>query len=683
MSNLFISDGTTTIYFAGTDAGRFKYTEFVPGVARAKGGGVWQESPVSDGRRLLSMYYDNIFDEIKFHVKPLPTDTDQDDVEADVNELLDMVRAANMYWASASGTPVHIGHQGKGETNTRYALIHFAEIPELRDINSIEWEQLHMLDLQLFIEHGHWQAQVPGSGTAVAISSGEDFNTIAHGWQTPTTEEIVHVANHHRIANISHIYRYDDSAGTYSSNLVSSTAFDLFPNPVALNDALRICSTAIADEGGVLNLIFDLLDAASGNMSISWQFYNGSSWSGMSPTGDASALQNTGISEVSLRPDAATWATGTFNSVTGFWIQAIVTQVGSGNVPTQQNRIVTSAVMPKIDIAASQVAGQLPSLFNMDFIGGGWNRMLVCRRLTSRGSNFTPYINLRATGNDQNQTGISVAVGSGAFAQEDTTEWINSVVGGSIGTDSTDADSSDFANVAKVTIDNTEAQSYNGYFRMALTGRATADPASTLFGRVRIKVAGDARSYIFPLNTNETDLGGSNDDVYLWNVGTVFIDTASVSAAATTRIEIFIDATHENGVGVHFYSAILMPVDEWSMEIALPLDQIGTDFTTPSTFPDDVGAGERAIASSILDPRRGQASAEIIDTNGDMVQRAVVRATTPGALEPGVAQSLYFLWWKTLIDEAGEIAYDTYNPFSICLVTVDKCERFLGSRGAA
>lgn len=681
MSQIFLSDGTTTVYFANDGAkGRFGYTEFVPKVPQAKGGGTWQESPVADGRRLLALYYDNVVDVIKFNLRGLPADTDQDDAQADMNELLSLVRQANTHWTSAMGNgQVYIGHKAKGETNTRYALVRFAEIPELGDLNSIEWEQLYMLDLTLIVEHGHWQDQVPGGDTAIAISSGEDYDSIAHGWQTPTSSEIVHVANHRRVANITHIFRFDDSAGTYSADLSESTAFDLFP-AVDANDALRICSSsAVTDAGGVTNLVFDIGTAASGG-SFSYQYYDGSTWQSMTVVDvvGSSALTATGIVSVALKPSGNTWNTGTFNSVTGYWIQLVIVQAMS-TVPAQQNRIITSAVMNGVQVAANQIGGTLPAGFTFDLTGGGFNRVLVARRKNARGTGFTPWINLRATGNDQNQSGITVAVGGGAFAQEDTTEWERSIVGASIGTDSTDATSASFAHVATVTIASTVAQDFSGYFRLSLTGRATAQPTGTLYARVRVAVAGDMRSYIAPLPVDFTNLG---DEAYLWTIGTVGIDTSSFVASTTNGIKIYVDATHENGVGLHFYSMSIMPVDEWTAEVALPLDQVLADITTPDSTIDTVENDYKLTATSVLDQTRGVATAEVYNASDVMIQRATVRAASVGAYEPATLQDFYFLFWKAVIDADSVETYNVYNCERTSMVTMSAVNRYLGSRGA-
>lgn len=163
---LRIADGTDHVDLLGPAAYRLR--SWRPSKAPIKAGGVWQSSPLADGRRLVAYRWDNLID--TFTMDSFGgTQDDLIRITQDAERLL--VKALD-YWTAAWQTvPVWLEAKADRETNTRYAVVKsydfanysgpyeqpFASCPPSFD------------ELILVLEHGPWLANVPGQSETVAL----------------------------------------------------------------------------------------------------------------------------------------------------------------------------------------------------------------------------------------------------------------------------------------------------------------------------------------------------------------------------------------------------------------------------------------------------------------------------------------------------------------------------------
>ena len=161
---LAISDGEMTVELTH---GPFFVKEWLPASTAYKGGGVWQSSPLADGRSLVSRQFENVNETIQL---TLSTNTPDGAIRA-VNDLFTLLERAADYgsfrWAE---TPVYLIAQGRAETNTRYAQVFAGRVPQGEQPQGILWKlgQLGRRravweSVDLVVEHGLWQSTAPAT----------------------------------------------------------------------------------------------------------------------------------------------------------------------------------------------------------------------------------------------------------------------------------------------------------------------------------------------------------------------------------------------------------------------------------------------------------------------------------------------------------------------------------------
>jgi hypothetical protein len=114
---LEISDGTTVISLLDPLGICFSIDTIH---SRAKGAGVWADSPIFEGRRLAYRQFGNVIDTFDLKARGVS----QDDTIAILQELRRLLEKAVQYWTSgAQNSPVWIRAKAPKETNSRYAII--------------------------------------------------------------------------------------------------------------------------------------------------------------------------------------------------------------------------------------------------------------------------------------------------------------------------------------------------------------------------------------------------------------------------------------------------------------------------------------------------------------------------------------------------------------------------------
>lgn len=166
---LEITDGTTTIDLIRGVKG-FSLVDWTPVIADLKDDGVYVESSISDGRRLVSQQLSNTIETFRLRIQA----EDQDTVVQHTQELRRLLNKARDYWTTTwQDEPVWLVVRGSEETNTRYAIIHNWKTPQ--DDNPFSQPFFTcpnpiIDDFTLLIERGHWCNNPPDESDCVEIS---------------------------------------------------------------------------------------------------------------------------------------------------------------------------------------------------------------------------------------------------------------------------------------------------------------------------------------------------------------------------------------------------------------------------------------------------------------------------------------------------------------------------------
>lgn len=592
-AKLEISDGTTTVNLIALGTG-FHLVDWNPQIIQPKEGGVFQDSPIAPGRRL-------VFAVDATAIESFDLDLNNEDQNGLIEQSQDLIRLLNKARAYQTAEfqtdPVWIRARAECEDNDRFALVINWAIPNLDNPYAppffVAQELATMEDISLQLERGHWAGLRPGSVNTTALSVVEAFNSINLGTvdssgNREATTNGVYLANKSNVANVSHVYRFDSSAGTFSSNLISAALpYNLYPSPAGNGDILYVgCSTAITDSGPFSNLIFDITQAAAGTHTIIWEYWSGAAWSTLTVrdnTDSGGEFRVLGVNAVSwIQPD--NWASTSINGVTAYWVRARISAFTSmGTIPQQGNRDIYSTPWAYVEIQSDIIVGDIPAIVQIKLanqsdsdglLSSGpdlyLNRAIVGLRSYDRGANFKSFINLS---NTQNPSGITVTASAGAVigtvvnaVTRETLQWNGA------GTFPT------FASRGTVSFSSTLAPEYYGtyhaYLRATFEGSAAATTVVKGDFIFRLQVRSGTGGVAF--NTNSASMIGNlnTSTIYYWQLldfGEITIPNFDLLAPGDNPDSVTIDiqikcAPTANGNTVLVQDLILVPVDEWAAD---------------------------------------------------------------------------------------------------------------------
>ena len=168
MSDAFLklTDGTTTINLLD---GAFRLKNWSPSWPASKGGGVFSDSPISEGRRLSYYVSDSPIEAFTL----VQTASDADEMASWSIILTKMVMSAKNYWKSGAGSPVYLIAKAPCEDNPRYALVIDASISGLNTHYGQPFVQPGSGSVQddiiLTITREPWQESAPGQDVCVPV----------------------------------------------------------------------------------------------------------------------------------------------------------------------------------------------------------------------------------------------------------------------------------------------------------------------------------------------------------------------------------------------------------------------------------------------------------------------------------------------------------------------------------
>lgn len=470
---------------------------------------------------------------------------------------------------------------------------------------------------------------------------------------------------------ITHMFSFDSSSATYSSNLIDSTPpYEIIPFEPETGDYLYVGST----EGKFTHINFNLDPSAvvidddvPNNPSLTlwnrWEISRGGAvWEAFDPLGGydtTRSLSVPGVGNVSGFTGSGStdeWDTETVNGVEAYWLrlpfdtdmwagltgtwvppQQVDWQVYSGINHAQVEKYDgTSGALSNIRLIAQSLAlrqrDNFPTLMRINRIACGF-------RSISRGSDFVSDISVKdnsISGPELLPDDISVV--STFVATEDH----NSAPGGwSVkGTVPADpANNPDFA-ICQWVIADDLARQYAGIYKIyarvstireisagewidATTGRLTA----TVYMGSDVNNV-DNTQLLSRVVGRDVLSSSSGTPFYLYEVGTVRIPTtASYSGLTDITLEIGMNQNGDGAEGdaVFLSDVILIPTDEFAFftegdEIANTIGAttrnlaLGTVIDTDGTFDIDMHTRKNLLLDSVSNLQKGTASYEYIDT---------------------------------------------------------------------
>jgi hypothetical protein len=429
-------------------------------------------SMYQDGKSLVSRLFDNVTETFRLYIVGQSTD----DTFNNLRVLISILEKGLAFYTGVVSTPTYLSVKGDNETNPRYAIVknwRIEKIPHYLQNSRFQAGASSagviyanvLVEISLVLELSLYRDIAPGEQEDSLALGKNTFNGRTYGTVSSTEandpQSIVPVSTSYTQANFTHIFRYDASSASFSSNLIdASLPYNLFPNPIGNGDIIYFGIQASATGSRpVHNVVLDLTPATD-EIVGNWEQYSDGGGFAATPNGDqigrfsvgGVVSQHVGYSDLT-----------TINGVNGYWLRFVITNTNGVTTPPQQkNRRPYAVTWPYIEVPDTQVTGDVTALFGLEIKAiSQINRLIGGLRDTSRGSNFSAYINLSDTGNP---SGINVTT-SESF--EDTPDFGAGTnffeAGKAILVERTAADA-DYVEIASVVFD--DPSSFSGKFRV-------------------------------------------------------------------------------------------------------------------------------------------------------------------------------------------------------------------------
>ena len=212
---------------------------------------------------------------------------------------------------------------------------------------------------------------------------------------TSSEDRTVFAVNNYLSQDLTHIFNFDDSLGTFGSNLVESTPpFSLFPSSPAVDDIVYFgIQSGGARKTNPFNVLaFYLSQDAQSTTSytITWEIWTGASWGALGTVGGDVDFDFIGGGLVYFS-GGSSWATTSINGITAWWVRARLSALsGTFTRPTQSTRTIYALTKPYVTLPATSIGGDMnsPIRLRTEPEGGAVNYYIVGLRKTARGEEF-------------------------------------------------------------------------------------------------------------------------------------------------------------------------------------------------------------------------------------------------------------------------------------------------------
>lgn len=483
--------------------------------------------------------------------------------------------------------------------------------------------------------------------------------------QEASCENQVYIGNKFSFSNITHLFHYNGSA--YSTLQYASDPPYYLLGSAAVVGKIAYFGSKTNDTnvpgGPFSNLVFDI-SQASKNITMVWEYWNGSAWVSLTVQDNTDQFKNTGVNSVQWTIPAA-WATTSVNSITGYWVRARTTAVSAGSiVPIQANRFVYTSILPYVEIDEDQVKGDVPALARIRMTNRGsfgLERTLCGLRSLNRGPNFNAYINISDT---QAPFGVSLSKGSesGVAWQSDK----QAPTGRSlIASYSSGGDLNAWHDLATISLSTSVAREYYGHYRALL--RVFYNNASTLVWKVRLQLRIGSGGATYTSDAVYPTALAQYEVLDFKNLIILNKQSASLNGAISNQLKIAIQGfSSATSKPITLYDLILIPTDEWALDAIVPeFLSDGSAFVTTNNLLDIDSIGNPKVAISVANR----------NSNGLIVNQYQAINNGPAILQKGVSQRYWF--FNMYYDDTFWCA----NPEILGSVQVDKQQQYLGFRG--
>jgi len=482
--------------------------------------------------------------------------------------------------------------------------------------------------------------------------------------------------------------------------------------------------STLANDGPFVNLIFDI-GTASANLVINqgWQYYNpvAAAWTPLNIINDdtfdpGDYFSHTGIQSVHFGADltigfgADDWATanllailgGGAPNVTGWWVRVGYQDNGAAiTVPTQQNRDVYTVVWPYTELQADQAIGNINALSNLRIFAetgdsdtqvmspssqAETGRLFIGLRALDRGVDFSAYINAPDTQNVPGGITTAVFAASAFFS----TSFVPS--GRAVQYTSAGAGLIKSWSVAwsAAFIDQ-----YRGKYRLFVrvrTDDSTPEDSSVqarLSVRTEYGVAGVLYTDYWTsdeavLNIDLSAAAAQNDDLFeLIDLGEIELPApvkSLLDAETGNNIRLDLYANAATGQTVLFCDVVLVPIDEWAIELLEHKNQTPAGRHPLQLWKDQqfYSANRRyfSLDAGVSVPKEF-VRANLHETDGSFVTNWLSVKNNRPFIAPSGAQRLWFL--------SGAHRGDGFlsGQDTTFTVALDRNAQYLGPRGAA
>lgn len=504
----------------------------------------------------------------------------------------------------------------------------------------------------------------PGGGGTAPPPTTSGLATTKILGQEATCEDETYASNKFSFSNVTHVFHYNGS--TYSNlQFAADPPYELLGSAAATNKAVYFGSKTNDTNvpgGPFSSLVFDISRGAK-NITVVWEYWNGSSWATLTAQDNTDGFRNEGTNSIAWFIPSS-WATTSVNSITGYWVRARISAVSSGSqTPIQANRYVYTTLLPYVQVDESQVKGDMPALARIKWTNRfsvGVERSICGLRSVDRGENFSAYINISDT---QAPFGITLSKGSeaGVAWQDDKT----APTGRSLSANySSSGDLNDWNDLAVITLSTTIARDFFGYFRALLRVNFNHATAQSWNLRLQLRMGSGGAKYttksIYPttlapfevLDFEQLAISSRQVSSMVGNLSDQLQIAVQGYATATSRQLVL-------------YDLILIPTDEWALD---------------AIVPETVTAGTPQIATynyldidSIGNPKVGISVANR-NSAGLIVSQYQAINNGPAILQKNATQRLWFL----------KMTYEAYwkaNPEILGSVQIWKQQQYAGFRG--
>ena len=482
--------------------------------------------------------------------------------------------------------------------------------------------------------------------------------------QEATCEGEVFVSNKFSFSNVTHVFHFNGASYT-TLQFLTEPPYDLLGTAAAVNKAAYFGSKSNDTNvpgGPFSNLVFDI-SQGNKNITVLWEYWNGSAWVTLTATDNTDMLRREGVHSVSWTIPTA-WATTTVNGVVGWFVRARTSAVAAGSVtPIQANRYVYTTILPYAEIDSNQVTGDLPALARIrwkNYSDFPTDRTIVGLRSLSRGTNFNAFINVSDT---QAPFGVVLSKGTEAGVAWQTDK--QAPTGRSlIASYSSGGDLASWHDLAVVTISTSVAREYYGYYRAMLRVFYNNALSQAWNLRLQLRIGSGGAKFttdpVYPTTIAQYEILDFKNLIILNR------QSASLIGGVSDQLQIAIQGYCTSTLKpLTLYDLILIPVDEWALDAIVP--EIVTVASPQvalynSLDIDSIGNPKVSISVSNRNP------------NGLIVSQFQAINNGPAILQKAVDQKFWFLgmtyenFWKS-------------NPEILGSVQIDKQQQYLGFRG--